>query len=413
VIHGSFGFNGFFEQSEKNIILNKAKSFSHRAFTLAMVLGASLLCAVVDVHAEVPLRSAFDVQAARATWAHVLKNDKDPFECKKPVQAVVTFEGESRYCDNDKTRSIVCPEKEKKYKAATKDVNAFNLNIVEMANRYAEAKKPRPEIAQCVLSHLDAWAKAGAWAPKEAQSMTGELKRGESVAAMAAALQQVMGEPSLDREALARVSAWLRDLGYRLHEYTQAAQAKGSNAGIGNHRYWQGLGIVQAAIVAQDRELYAYGMKALDIGLAQVQPSGVLPIEMSRAKRAFNYHLFAIAPLVMLEEIKRVNAEVLDDASRVKLEAVVSLVTDEMLQEGHESAVFPYKDHYEDLKPNQLAFLELYLKRRSNPQENARAFEQARIVKYMRNESDGMIHATMLGGEVTFWFGSPQLLHAK
>ena len=377
-------------------------------------LSALALCLVgVNAQAQEPLRSAFDINAARANWAKSLNNDSKEFICEKPAKPVVQFEGSSRYCDNDKTRSIVCPEKEKQYKEAAKGVDAFNLNIIEMANRYAQAKKPRPEVAQCLLSHLDAWAQAGAWAPKDAQSMTGELKRGQTVATLAGALQQIEKEPSLSSEQLVRVRLWLRDLGYRLHEYTQAAQAKGSNSGLGNHRYWQGLGIVQAAIAAQDRALYDAGMTALDVGIHQVQVGGILPIEMHRAKKAFGYHLFAIAPLLMLEEIKRINGQPLDTESRDKLDSAVRLVTEEMLKEGHDSSVFPYKDHYEDLKPNQLAFLEIFLKTRGNPQSNPQAFEQARIIKDVRGEEDGMIHSTMLGGEVTFWFGVPDILHAQ
>lgn len=380
---------------------------------VAVVIGM-LAGGVQPVLAQEPLHSAYDIPSARLAWASALKNDKKEFTCQKPVKPVFMFEADSRYCDNDKTRSIVCPEKEKAYQKASENIDAFNKTVIDLANRYVQAKIPRPEVAQCVVAHLDAWAQAGAWSPTSAQKdMTGEYKRGISVAAMAAAMQMVQSEPSLNQEVVQRVVEWLRQLGYRIHEYTQVAEAKRSNTGFGNHRYWEGLGIVQAAIVAQDRTLYDLGMKALRVGVDQVQEGGILPIEMKRAKKAFDYHLFAIAPLVLLEEIAWANGEPLDGVSSEKLASVVRLVTAEMLEDDEEGDVFSVKSYYEDLKPNQLAFLEIFLKRHGNPAMNDQAFEQARMLKDVRKEEDGMIHSTMLGGEVTFLFGTPEILRAQ
>jgi poly(beta-D-mannuronate) lyase len=366
------------------------------------------------VQAQESLKSVFDVAKARSVWASSLKTDTAEFTCAEPPKPVVQFEAESRYCDGDKTRSTVCPDKEKKYLDASKDIDAFNKGVIDMANRYVQAKKPRPEVAQCVLSHLDNWATAGAWAPDEAQKgMTGEYKRGISLAAMASALLMVQDEPSLSKDALERVHAWMQKIGYKLHDYSQIAVAKGSNTGLGNHRYWEGLGEVQAAIATQDHALYRLGMTALDVGVHQVEEGGVLPIEMKRAKKAFDYHLFAITPLVMLAEISRVNDEPLSAEDDAKLQSVVQLVTNEMLDKADSSAKFMKKSYYKDLKSNQLTFLEIYLKNHGNPTTNSLAFDQARIVKEKRKEDEGMLHSTMLGGDVTFFFGTPNVVNAN
>src|SRR5260370_2005134 len=48
-------------------------------------------------------------------------------------------------------------------------------------------------------------------------------------------------------------------------------------------------------------------MATYDNGVDQIQPDGVLPLEMARGGRALHYHLYALAPLVLLAEFGEAN----------------------------------------------------------------------------------------------------------
>ena len=70
-----------------------------------------------------------------------------------------------------------------------------------------------------------------------------------------------------------------------------------------NHRYWAGLAVCAAGIARNDNHQFRFGMDAFKAGVDDIGPSGVLPRELARAGMALHYHLYALAPLIMLAEL--------------------------------------------------------------------------------------------------------------
>src|SRR5262249_5331313 len=92
-----------------------------------------------------------------------------------------------------------------------------------------------------------------------------------------------------------------------------------------NHAYWAGVAVGAAAIAVNDRELFAWGIERLRIGLRQVTAEGALPLEIARGRLALHYHLFALEPLAVLDIMARANGVELphsDDAALHRLSAV-------------------------------------------------------------------------------------------
>lgn len=376
---------------------------------LAGVASCALMMHVSQAFAQSALVSPFNVAHARSVWADKLKSDKGDFECPPVPAPVVQFEGVSRYCDDDKTRSVVCPDKEAKYEAASKEIDAFNSTLVELANRYVKAKKPRAEVAQCVLSHLYSWAKAGAWAPDTAQgAQIGEFKRGVSLAANAAAYLLIHDDPTLDAGQKQTVEAWFKSLAHPMIDYANAGEKEKRNSAFANHRYWQGLAAAQVGIATQDSAIFQWGIGAYGIGMMQVQPNGVLPIELARAKKGFGYHLFAIQPLVMLEEILRVNGygtQTGETANRMR--ALMSLIVPLIPADEDANGVFEYKDPYNKIKDNQLAWLEIFANTHPDMTSNPTLAQQLAILKDRREKTGNSLRSSALGGDMTFLFGNP------
>jgi poly(beta-D-mannuronate) lyase len=74
-----------------------------------------------------------------------------------------------------------------------------------------------------------------------------------------------------------------------------------------NHAYWAGLAVAAAGVATDDRALLEWGVDRYRRGVAEIAEDGALPLEMARRSRALHYHLFALAPLVMLAEIGEAN----------------------------------------------------------------------------------------------------------
>jgi poly(beta-D-mannuronate) lyase len=81
----------------------------------------------------------------------------------------------------------------------------------------------------------------------------------------------------------------------------------GLKSNANNHAYWAGMAIGAAGIAIRERALFDWGLVRARIAIAQIQSDGVLPLERDRRTLALHYHVFALAPLVMLAEMATVN----------------------------------------------------------------------------------------------------------
>ncbi len=63
------------------------------------------------------------------------------------------------------------------------------------------------------------------------------------------------------------------------------------------------------AASGNDRALYDWALDTFDDAVSRVAADGTLPLEMGRGQRALHYHLFALAPIVMLAEFGEANGE--------------------------------------------------------------------------------------------------------
>ena len=74
-----------------------------------------------------------------------------------------------------------------------------------------------------------------------------------------------------------------------------------------NHLYWAGVELAAIGVAANNRKDFDWAMATYDNGVDQIQPDGALPLEMARGGRALHYHLYALAPLVLLAEFGEAN----------------------------------------------------------------------------------------------------------
>ena len=74
-----------------------------------------------------------------------------------------------------------------------------------------------------------------------------------------------------------------------------------------NHLYWAGIELAAIGVAGDNRADFDWAVAAYDAGVGQIQPNGMLPLELARGSKALHYHLYALAPLVLLAEFGEVN----------------------------------------------------------------------------------------------------------
>jgi poly(beta-D-mannuronate) lyase len=272
----------------------------------------ALLAAPLAAHAAAPLHSPWDD-------LHVALTDK-PYDCPAPPPFAKTLNAESYYTDAH--HSVIDPAK----KAAEEQATAGPTHLGQWATQAADKvlRDGSRAAAACVYSLLDAAAQAKAW--------TGEMPTGQghyeqkwllAGAAMASLKIRTtgVGTPAQDKD----IQKWFADLANRVTEYVDSKKNTPGSDAWNNHRYWTGLAVCAAGIALNDKSDYEWGIASYKFGVDQIQPNGVLPLEMNRAGRALHYHLYALAPLIMIAELAEANGQDLYSYSNGAIHRLVKL----------------------------------------------------------------------------------------
>jgi poly(beta-D-mannuronate) lyase len=103
------------------------------------------------------------------------------------------------------------------------------------------------------------------------------------------------------------VANWMQSVGEQTIGYYEMHKRAGHGDSQNNHLYWAGVELAAIGVAANNRKHFDWAMATYDNGVNQIQPDGALPLEMARGVRALHYHLYALAPLVLLAEFGEAN----------------------------------------------------------------------------------------------------------
>jgi poly(beta-D-mannuronate) lyase len=220
--------------------------------------------------------------------------------CAPPPPAVIDIDANSYYSDSH--HSIIDPVRKARNEAATRPVDEF-LGVVARAASAWQMQHDAAD-ARCALDWLAAWAGQGA--------LLGTMTTEQSFytrkwALSGLALSYARVQATAAPEERKRIEAWLLQLADATIRHSDAHKGVRNN-----HYYWEGLAVTATGAVTRDPRCLAWGRKVFDQAMGQIQPDGTLPLEIERAGRALNYHLFAAAPLVMMASILDLQAAPLD-----------------------------------------------------------------------------------------------------
>jgi poly(beta-D-mannuronate) lyase len=199
---------------------------------------------------------------------------------------------------------IVDPVRMEAYKRSADPVKAVGLALVQEADAYRTTGSRAA--AECALREMISLAQQGA--------LTGKMSSGQAyyvqgwiAGAIAIAYLKIRETGLATPEQTKLIGGWLERVGQATRDWYDEHAAKTHVAAGNNHLYWAGVELTAIGVAANDRRDLDWGLATYENGVAQIKADGTLPLEMERGVRALHYHLYALAPLVLLAEFGEAN----------------------------------------------------------------------------------------------------------
>jgi len=246
-----------------------------------------------------------DVRALqlKSPWdGHPVALTDAAYTCPDPPPFSKSLDADSYYIDAH--HSIIDPVKKAAYEKAAEAPDHLGQWTTQAADAYLRHGSRAG--AQCVYTLLSAAATAKAWSASMATGQAHYVQKW-LLAGTAMAYLKVrnigVGTPEQDRE----IQKWFGLLADQVVDYVDDKMKNPNSDAWNNHRYWAGLAVCAAGIARNDTREFHFGMEAFKAGVDEIGPSGALPRELQRAGMALHYHLYALAPLIMLAELGEAN----------------------------------------------------------------------------------------------------------
>lgn len=261
-------------------------------FPVRLALLVSVLT-VTAAHAA-PLRSPWDNAHVRLTDA--------AYTCPAPITVPADLTMDGFYRLDDPAHSIVDPVRMAAYTAASAPVKDMGRAIVASADAFRQTGSKAA--GTCTVKLIESLAANN--------SMDGRMSSNQSryvqgwvAGAVAIAFLKVRGYGFSTHQQDAAIGRWLVAIGEQTKSfYDKPSKGDGNR---NNHYYWAGIELTAIGVVAENKADFDWGINTYRDGVNRIQPNGALPLEMARGERALHYHLYALAPLVLLAEFGEAN----------------------------------------------------------------------------------------------------------
>src|ERR1700731_2520716 len=263
-----------------------SNSLARCAFFLAVVAAAVPVFAVA---AAQPLRSPWDGKPVAMT--------KAAYSCPAVAHIAPDLVTDGFYRLDDPTHSIIDPARQEAYRKSSDGVKSVGIAIVKAADDYRTTGSRKA--AQCAMAQILALAQEHSLAGKMSSNQAYYVQ-GWVVGAIAIAYLKVRETTIATPQQTDTIAKWFQSVGEQTKNYYDAHKRAGHGDSQNNHLYWAGVELAAIGVAADDRKDFDWAMATYDNGVDQIQPDGALPLEMARGGRALHYHLYALAPLVLL-----------------------------------------------------------------------------------------------------------------
>jgi poly(beta-D-mannuronate) lyase len=254
--------------------------------------------------ASVPALFAAPAPSLRSPWdGHPVKATDAGYTCSPITHIAPDLVTDGFYRLDDPTHSIIDPVRQAAYNKSSNPVKAAGMAIVTAADDYRTTGSRQS--AQCAMSQIVAMAQEKSLSGKMSSSQAYYVQ-GWVVGAIAIAYLKVRETGDATPQQAEMIAKWFHSVGQQTKGYYDDHKKSGGDKG-NNHLYWAGVELAAIGVAANNRSDFDWAMATYDNGVDQIRPDGTLPLEMARGGRALHYHLYALAPLVLLAEFGAAN----------------------------------------------------------------------------------------------------------
>ena len=255
----------------------------------------TLITASLFAATKKPLRSPWDDKPVTQTDAS--------YACPTLTRLAPDLTTDGFYRLDDPTHSIVDPIRQEDYRKSADPVKAVGMAIVKAADAYRTTGSR--QAAQCAMARILTMAQDKSLNGKMSSSQAYYVQ-GWVVGAMAIAYLKVRDASDATPDQTVLIANWLHEVGQQTEAFYDA-HTKNSGGKGNNHLYWAGVELAAIGVAANNQRDFDWGMATYDNGVDQIRPDGTLPLEMARGSKALHYHLYALAPLILLAEFGETN----------------------------------------------------------------------------------------------------------
>ena len=243
-----------------------------------------------------PLRSPWDGKHVAGTEA--------AYTCPAIVHIASDLMTDGFYKLDDPTHSIIDPVRQEAYRKSSDGVKGVGISIVKEADDYRTSGSRKA--AQCAMTQILTLAQEHALAGKMSSNQAYYVQ-GWVVGAVAIAYLKIRELNIATPQQAETITEWFQSVGQQTMGYYDGHKKVGHGDSQNNHLYWAGLELAAIGVAANNHDDFNWAIATYDIGAGKIQPDGTLPLEMARGSRALHYHLYALAPLVLLAEFGEAN----------------------------------------------------------------------------------------------------------
>jgi poly(beta-D-mannuronate) lyase len=259
----------------------------------------AILAAAVPVFGAAPaktLRSPWDGKPVAITDA--------AYACPAIAHIASDLVTDGFYRLDDPTHSIIDPVRQEAYKKSSDGVKAVGMGVVKAADDYRTTGSRKA--AECAMAQILTLAQERSLAGKMSSNQAYYVQ-GWVVGAVAIAYLKIRETNVATPQQEETVAKWMERVGEQTKNYYDTHKRVGHGDSQNNHLYWAGVELAAIGVAANNRKDFDWAMATYDNGVDQIKPDGALPLEMARGSRALHYHLYALAPLVLLAEFGEAN----------------------------------------------------------------------------------------------------------
>lgn len=222
--------------------------------------------------------------------------------CPKTPPAVKNLLFKSIYTNREHGLSIIDKKAQKKYKKQTKPLRYFEQKI----SWWIEDHQTKGTHLNCAVQWLRDWSKQDALLNNEV-SFQGEAIRKWTLAVLSSNYVQIMHSPHISKEDKKIIENWLHRLSEQvIKDYSRYPEKMSRQ---NNHIYWSAWAVMITSTITNDPDHFRWAKLKFDKAMNQIEKDGTLPHEIFREGKAFNYHVFALGPLLMMAETLEANGK--------------------------------------------------------------------------------------------------------